>query len=71
MCDDPEKSAQCQIRHRYGSDAAKLPLQPVTDLPMTFRVLSMGGHQDVHVEEDHSPSIRSVSDPDEARSTPG
>ena len=71
MGDDPHKPAQRQIRHRHRSDTAKLSLQPFTDFSMPFRILSVDADQDVHVEQDHSPSIRSVRDPDDAKSTPG
>jgi len=71
MRQDPKASAQHTFGNGAGFSAIDRTLEPLTELSMSLRLLTMRIQQHIHVEEDHRVSIRSIRPAELSRSTPG
>jgi len=71
MGDDPKEPAQHEIRHGHANRLLQCCLDPVFELDMALRILPMDMDQNIHVQEDHWPSMISRRPAEDAKSTPG
>lgn len=71
MGEDPEASAEDELRRGHTRGRLERAVEPLADLPVIVRILPVGGDPNVDVDKDQRLSMASRRAAEECRSTPG